>query len=48
MSSSRRRDEIAEGVGDVEESVNRMFPCALRKSRSIFGARAGPRPMAHG
>lgn len=44
MSSSRRRDTSADGVGLVEERVKRIFPPALMKSRRIFGVRFGPRP----
>jgi hypothetical protein len=44
MSSSRRRDTREVGVGVVEESVNRIFPPALMKSRRNFGVRFGPSP----
>lgn len=45
MSSSRRRDTRAVGVGWDDERVRRMFPPALMKSRSTFGVNCGPRPI---
>lgn len=44
MSSSRRSETSADGVGLEDESVKRIFPPALMKSRRIFGVRCGPSP----
>lgn len=45
MSSSRRRETRPEGVGREGESVKRMFPPALMKSRRIWGVNCGPSPI---
>lgn len=44
MSSSRRSDTRADGVGLDAESVRRMFPPALMKSRRSLGVNCGPSP----
>lgn len=44
MSSSRRRDEIAEGTGDSAESARSMFPSLFTNCRSKLGANEGPNP----
>lgn len=45
MSSSRSREEIAEGTGESAERVRSIFPLLFRKSRSRFGVSDGPRPL---
>jgi hypothetical protein len=40
-----RRDTRADGVGWVEESVKRIFPPLLIKSRRSFGVKFGPSPV---
>ena len=42
MSSSRRRDEMAAGVGEFAERASKMFPPAFMKSRRFLGVREGP------
>lgn len=44
MSSSRRREEIAVGVGESEERVRRILPSELMNLRRLAGLREGPRP----
>ena len=45
MSSSRRREEIADGVGESEERASRMLPSKLMKLRRFAGLSEGPRPV---
>lgn len=45
MSSSRRRDEMAVGVGESPDKVRRMLPLRLMNSSRRLGDRAGPRPV---
>lgn len=42
MSSSRRSEDIAAGIGVSAESARRMFPPAFVKSSSSFGVNEGP------
>ena len=44
MSNSRRREEIADGVGESAERVRRMLPLWLMKSSRRLGDSAGPSP----
>lgn len=44
MPSSTRREEIDVGIGDVDDSVRRMFPFELRNFKSSAGVKEGPRP----
>ena len=45
MSTSRRREEIAVGVGASAESVSRILPFLLMNWRSRLGVSAGPSPV---
>lgn len=45
MSSSKRSELMATGVGASPERVRRMLPSLLTKSRRIWGVRFGPRPF---
>ncbi len=45
MESSRRREEMDDGVGVVEERVRRMFPSNFMNWRRFAGVNAGPRPV---
>lgn len=42
MSNSRRREEMAEGVPEVEERPSRTLPPPLMNWRMFLGVRAGP------
>lgn len=44
MSNSIKSEEIAAGVGEEDDRVNRIFPFELRNLRSATGVREGPRP----
>ena len=44
MSSSRRREDMAAGVGELAERVKRMFPFKLMNLRRLAGLNEGPRP----
>lgn len=45
MSSSRRREEMEFGVGELADRVRRMLPPLLMNWRKALGVRAGPRPF---
>lgn len=45
MSNSRRREEMALGVGKSADRVRRMLPPLFKNLRRSLGVRAGPRPV---
>ena len=44
MSSSRRREEMEVGVGELADRVRRMLPFWLMNCNKSFGVNAGPSP----
>lgn len=47
MSSSRRREESADGVGESPDKVRRILPLWLMKSSNLLGDSAGPSPFKY-
>lgn len=45
MSSSRRSDTRADGVGLDADKVSRMLPSVLMNFNKVWGVRLGPRPV---
>jgi hypothetical protein len=48
MSNSNKSEDIAAGVGEEDDRVNRIFPFEFRNLRIETGVSEGPKPLDFG